>query len=118
VETPQDVYALERMQRFEGQYHVLGGLISPLAGVGPEQLNIRSLLTRLQTLDSAEVELIMALPPSAEGDTTSMYIASLLKPLNLGFRLTRLAYGLPVGGDLDYADQLTLAKAFQGRTHL
>ncbi|MFM7389988.1 MAG: recombination mediator RecR [Vampirovibrionales bacterium] len=118
VETPQDVYALERMQTFKGTYHVLGGLISPLAGVGPEHLTLRPLLERLQQSDAPELELVLALPPSAEGDTTSLYIAGLLKPLNLGIQLTRLAYGLPVGGDLDYADQLTLAKAFAGRTQL
>jgi recombination protein RecR len=131
VESQQDVFALERTQTFTGLYHVLGGLIAPLDGVGPEQLNVRTLLERLplalpasadfiddsdSTMTSSPpvLEIILALPPSTEGDTTSLYLSRILKPL--GVRLSRIAYGLPVGGDLDYADQLTLTRALDGRT--
>jgi recombination protein RecR len=126
VESQQDVFALERTQTFTGLYHVLGGLIAPLDGVGPDQLNVRTLLERLPLAlptdappsfddsDSIPLEIILALPPSTEGDTTSLYLSRILKPL--GVRLSRIAYGLPVGGDLDYADQLTLTRALDGRT--
>jgi recombination protein RecR len=117
VESQQDVFALERTQTFTGKYHVLGGLIAPLDGVGPDQLNTRTLLERLplNTADeSLVIEVILALPPSTEGDTTSLYLSRILKPL--GVKVSRIAYGLPVGGDLDYADQLTLTRALDGRT--
>ena len=117
VESQQDVFALERTQTFTGKYHVLGGLIAPLDGVGPDQLNTRTLLERLplNTADeSLIIEVILALPPSTEGDTTSLYLSRILKPL--GVKVSRIAYGLPVGGDLDYADQLTLTRALDGRT--
>lgn len=117
-----DVFALERTQRFAGVYHVLGGLISPLDGVGPDQLHVQSLQERAAKLAAAQMEtrptaggaeIILALPPTAEGDTTSLYLARQLKPL--GIKVTRIAFGLPVGGHLDYADQLTLSRAMQGR---
>jgi recombination protein RecR len=114
VPESSDVFALERTHHFKGVYHVLGGLISPLDGVGPESLTIDTLLQRLRT---GEVqELILALPPSTEGDTTSLYLARLLKPLPL--KLTRIAFGLPVGGELEYADSLTLLRALDGRQML
>jgi recombination protein RecR len=118
VESQQDVFALERTQTFSGKYHVLGGLIAPLDGVGPEQLAMRTLLERLPIAavepTTEEMEVILALPPSTEGDTTSLYLSRILKPL--GVKVSRIAYGLPVGGDLDYADQLTLTRALDGRT--
>jgi recombination protein RecR len=109
VADPRDVFALERTQEYRGLYHVLGGVISPLDGIGPEQLNIKSLLERTLTLD----EIILALPPTTEGDTTSLYLAKLLAPLKI--TVSRIAFGLPVGGDLDYADSLTITRALQGR---
>jgi len=111
VAAPRDLYALERTGEYKGTYHVLGGLISPLEGIGPEDLKIRELLTRLGEPELEEV--ILALPPSIEGDTTSLYLARLIKPL--GIRLTRIAFGLPVGGDLEYADSMTITRALQGR---
>lgn len=118
VESQQDVFALERTQTFTGKYHVLGGLIAPLDGVGPDQLTIRTLLERLPIAAAKPtmevMEVILALPPSTEGDTTSLYLSRILKPL--GVKVSRIAYGLPVGGDLDYADQLTLTRALDGRT--
>jgi recombination protein RecR len=115
VEGPQDVYALERTHQFSGRYHVLGGLLSPLDGIGPSQLNVQTLLHRLPTqpAERAAMEVILALPPSTEGDTTSLYLHGVLQPL--GVQVSRIAYGLPVGGDLDYADQLTLSRALEGR---
>jgi recombination protein RecR len=116
---PRDLFALERTREFQGLYHVLGGLISPLDGVGPDDLRIAELLDRLQHPESALLppthidEVILALPPSTEGDTTSLYLARQLKPFNV--RVTRIAFGLPVGGDLDYADSLTITRAIQGR---
>lgn len=113
VEEPKDVFALERAGDFSGRYHVLHGTISPLAGVGPDQLKIKELLARI---DSGVQEVIMATNPTVEGDATALYIARLLKPL--GVRVTRLAYGIPVGGDLEYADNVTLQRALEGRRDL
>ncbi len=119
VADPQDLFALERTNEFRGQYHVLHGLISPMEGIGPEDLRIRELVGRLTTTADGrnEVEeVILALPPSIEGDTTSLYLSRLIKPL--GVRLTRIAFGLPVGGDLEYADNMTIARALEGRREL
>ena len=114
VEDPRDVFALERTHEFNAMYHVLHGAISPLGGIGPDQLRIKELLKRVQ---SAEVqEVIMATNPTVEGEATAMYISRLLKPL--GIRVTRLAYGIPVGGDLEYADEVTLSSAIEGRQEL
>lgn len=113
VEEPKDVFALERAGDFSGLYHVLHGTISPLAGVGPDQLKIKELLARIG--DGVQ-EVIMATNPTVEGDATALYIARLLKPL--GVRVTRLAYGIPVGGDLEYADNVTLQRALEGRRDL
>ena len=114
VEDPRDVFALERTNEFHALYHVLHGAISPLSGIGPEQLRIKELLARVQT-DGVQ-EVIMATNPTVEGEATAMYLSRLLKPL--GVRVTRLAYGIPVGGDLEYADEVTLARALEGRSEL
>ena len=111
VAESKDLYALERTGEFKGMYHVLQGLISPLEGIGPEDLKIKELLSRLGEPGIEEV--ILALPPSIEGDTTSLYLSRLIKPL--GIRLTRIAFGLPVGADLEYADSMTITRALQGR---
>lgn len=111
VEEPRDVVAIERTQEFRGRYHVLGGAISPIDGVGPEDLHVRELLARLN--DGTVTELILAMNPNVEGEATASYLSRLLTPL--GVRVTRLASGLPVGGDLDYADEVTLGRAFIGR---
>lgn len=111
VEEPRDVIAIERTQEFRGRYHVLGGAISPIDGVGPEQLHVKELLTRLD--EESVTELILAMNPNVEGEATASYLSRLLTPL--GVRVTRLASGLPVGGDLDYADEVTLGRAFAGR---
>lgn len=111
VQDARDVLALERMREFRGRYHVLGGAISPIDGIGPEQLRIRELLERLQ--DGQIQEVILATNPTVEGEATALYVARLVKPL--GIRVTRLAHGLPVGGDLEYADEITLARALEGR---
>jgi recombination protein RecR len=111
VSEPKDLYALERTGEFKGVYHVLQGLISPLEGIGPEDLKIKELLSRLS--DPEVEEVILALPPSIEGDTTSLYLSRLIKPL--GIKLTRIAFGLPVGADLEYADSMTITRALQGR---
>ncbi len=111
VEDPRDIVAVERTREFKGRYHVLGGALSPIEGVGPEQLRIRELLARLDSEGIAEV--ILCTNPNLEGDTTAMYLARLLRPL--GIRVTRIASGLPVGGDLEYADELTLGRALEGR---
>jgi recombination protein RecR len=103
--------ALERTREFKGTYHVLGGLISPLDGIGPEQLKIKELLQRLQQPGVDEV--ILAINPSVEGEATTLYLSRLLKPA--GVKVTRIAFGLPIGGDLEYADELTLVKALEGR---
>lgn len=111
VEEPRDIIAVEKTGGFRGRYHVLGGAINPMEGVGPDQLKVRELLGRIEAEDVAEV--ILCTNPNLEGDTTAMYLARLLKPL--GVRVTRIASGLPVGGDLEYADELTLGRALEGR---
>lgn len=114
VEQPQDVDAVERMRDFRGVYHVLHGALSPLEGVGPDNLRIKELLSRLQ--DGTVQEVIMATNPNVEGEATAMYIARLLKPM--GIKVTRIAHGLPVGGDLEYADEVTLSRAIENRIEL
>lgn len=114
VESPRDVFAMERVREFNGSYHVLNGAISPMEGIGPEDINLRSLIVRLQTEDVKEV--ILATNPNIEGEATAMYIAKLVKPA--GIKVTRIAHGLPVGGDLEYADEVTLSKAMEGRREL
>ena len=114
VEQPQDVAAVERMHDYHGVYHVLHGALSPLEGVGPENLRVKELLARLS--DGTVREVIMATNPNVEGEATAMYIARLLKPM--GLKVTRIAHGLPVGGDLEYADEVTLAKAMENRVEL
>jgi recombination protein RecR len=111
VEESKDVLAVERTRSFKGRYHVLGGAINPIAGIGPEQLRIRELLTRLN--DSQIEEIIIATDPNLEGEATATYLARMLK--SIGVAVTRLASGLPVGGDLEYADEVTLGRAFEGR---
>ena len=111
VEEPKDVVAIERTREFRGRYHVLGGAISPIEGVGPDDLRVRELMTRLA--DGTVTELILATDPNLEGEATATYLARLVKPM--GLRVTRLASGLPVGGDLEYADEVTLGRAFEGR---
>ena len=113
VEEPKDVFALERAGEYHGLYHVLHGAISPLSGIGPEQLKIKELLPRI---DGGVREVIMATNPTVEGEATAMYLSRLLKPL--GVKVTRLAYGIPVGGDLEYADEVTLQRAMEGRQEL
>jgi recombination protein RecR len=111
VEEPKDVVAIERTREFRGRYHVLGGAISPIEGIGPDDLRIRELMVRLA--DDVVTELIIATDPNLEGEATATYLARLVKPM--GMRVTRLASGLPVGGDLEYADEVTLGRAFEGR---
>ena len=111
VEEPKDVVAIERTREFRGRYHVLGGAISPIEGIGPDDLKVRELLLLLQ--DGVVTELILATDPNLEGEATATYLARLIKPM--GLRVTRLASGLPVGGDLEYADEVTLGRAFSGR---
>ncbi|MEI9906823.1 MAG: recombination mediator RecR [Actinomycetota bacterium] len=111
VEESKDVIAIERTREFRGKYHVLGGAISPIDGIGPEQLRIRELMARLA--DSSVTEIILATDPNLEGEATATYLARMLKPL--GLKVSRLASGLPVGGDLEYADEVTLGRAFEGR---
>lgn len=111
VEESKDVVAIERTREFRGRYHVLGGAISPIAGIGPDQLRIKQLIQRLS--DSAIEEVILATDPNLEGEATATYLIRMLTPL--GLRVTKLASGLPVGGDLEYADELTLGRAFEGR---
>ena len=111
VEESKDVIAIERTREFRGRYHVLGGAISPIDGVGPEQLRIKELLARLT--DTGVSEVILATDPNLEGEATATYLARLIKPL--GIAVSRLASGLPVGGDLEYADEVTLGRAFEGR---
>ncbi len=114
VEEPQDVLAFERMREYHGLYHVLHGTISPMNGIGPEQLRIKQLLTRVANTDVTEV--IMATNPTVEGEATAMYLSKLLKPFEI--KVTRLAYGIPVGGELEYADEVTLSRSFEGRSEL
>jgi recombination protein RecR len=111
VEEPKDIVAIERTREFRGRYHVLGGAISPIEGIGPDDLRVRELMTRLA--DGTIIELILATDPNLEGEATATYLARLTKPL--GLNVTRLASGLPVGGDLEYADEVTLGRAFEGR---
>ena len=114
VEESKDVVAIEKTREFKGKYHVLGGAISPIDGIGPEQLRIKVLLVRLA--DNEIVEVIIATDPNLEGEATATYLARLIKPL--GITISRLASGLPVGGDLEYADEVTLGRAFEGRRTL
>jgi recombination protein RecR len=114
VEEPKDIVAIEKTREFRGRYHVLGGAISPIEGVGPDDLRLRELMTRLA--DGTVTELILATDPNLEGEATATYLARLVKPM--GLRVTRLASGLPVGGDLEYADEVTLGRAFEGRRQL
>lgn len=114
VEDPRDVVAMERTKEFKGYYHVLHGAISPLEGVGPEDIKIKELLSRLT--DGAIEEVIIATNPNIEGEATAMYISKLLKPM--GIKVSRIAHGIPVGGDLEYADEVTLAKALEGRREI
>jgi recombination protein RecR len=111
VEESKDVVAVERTREFRGRYHVLGGAISPIEGIGPDDLKVKELMTRLA--DGTVTELILATDPNLEGEATATYLARLVKPM--GLRVTRLASGLPVGGDLEYADEVTLGRAFEGR---
>jgi recombination protein RecR len=111
VEEPRDIVAIERTAEFRGRYHVLQGAISPIEGIGPEQLRVRELLVRIG--DEGIEEVILATNPNIEGEATAMYLANLLKPLEL--KVTRIASGLPVGGDLEYADEVTLGRALEGR---
>lgn len=114
VEEPNDLLAMERTGEFRGRYHVLLGALSPLEGIGPEDLKVRELLARLDAGGTTEV--ILATNPNVEGEATALYLAKLLRPL--GVRVTRIARGLPVGGDLEYADQVTLSKALEGRREI
>jgi recombination protein RecR len=111
VEEPKDVAAIEKIREFRGRYHVLGGAISPIDGVGPDDLRIRELMARLA--DGAVTEIILATDPNLEGEATATYLARMIKPM--GLRVTRPASGLPVGGELEYADEVTLGRAFEGR---
>lgn len=114
VADPRDLLAMERTNEFRGRFHVLGGVISPMEGIGPEMLRIRELIERVQ--DGKVREVILCTNPTIEGDTTAMYVARLIKPF--GVKVTKIAFGLPVGGDLDYADQATLVQALEGRREL
>ncbi|NLT47038.1 MAG: recombination protein RecR [Clostridiales bacterium] len=114
VENARDVAAMERMREFNGLYHVLHGAISPMEGIGPEDINLKSLILRLQESEIDEV--ILATNPNIEGEATAMYIARLIKPS--GIKATRIAHGIPVGGDLEYTDEITLSKAIEGRREL
>jgi len=114
VEEAKDIVAMEKTREFKGTYHVLGGAISPIDGIGPEQLRIAGLLERLR--DPAVIEVILAMDPNVEGEATATYLSRLIGPL--GITVSRLASGLPVGGDLEYADEITLGRAFEGRTKI
>jgi recombination protein RecR len=118
VEEPRDIVAIERTNEFRGRYHVLQGAISPIEGIGPEQLRVKELLARIADEEIAEV--IIATNPNIEGEATAMYLARLLKPAGVpaGVKVTRIASGLPVGGDLEYADEVTLGRALEGRREL
>ena len=113
VSDSRDVVAIEKTREYRGKYHVLGGVISPMDGIGPEQLTIQSLVQRVSQGEVQEV--IIAISPSVEGETTTLYLGQLLKPFT---RVTRIAFGLPMGGDLEYADEVTLARALEGRREL
>jgi recombination protein RecR len=113
VADSRDVIALEKTREYAGKYHVLGGIISPMDGIGPEQLNIQPLIGRIERQQVREI--IIAIGPSVEGETTTLYLGRLLKPLT---KVTRIAFGLPMGGDLEYADEVTLARALEGRREL
>jgi recombination protein RecR len=114
VEDPKDVVAMERIKEFHGVYHVLHGSISPMHGVGPEQIKIKELLNRLKSDEVKEI--ILATNPNIEGEATAMYISRLLKPI--GIKITRIAHGIPIGGDLEYADEVTLFRALEGRREM
>lgn len=114
VENPKDIIAMERIKEYSGVYHVLHGAISPMDGIGPEDINLKSLIVRLQQGDFKEV--VIATNPNIEGEATAMYAARLIKPS--GIKVTRIAHGIPVGGDLEYADEVTLSKALEGRREL
>jgi recombination protein RecR len=114
VEEPRDVVAIERTGEFKGAYHVLQGAISPIDGIGPEQLKVRELILRLE--DGSVTEVVIATNPNVEGETTALYLARLIKPL--GVKVTRIASGLPVGGDLEYADEVTLGRALEARREM
>lgn len=114
VSDPRDVVAMERTREFKGYYHVLHGAISPLEGIGPDDIKIKELLYRIR--DNSINEIILATNPTIEGEATAMYISKLVKPL--GIKVTRIAHGIPVGGDLEYADEVTLAKALEGRREI
>ena len=114
VEDPRDVAAMERTREFKGKYHVLNGVISPMDGIGPDMIKVKELIQRLGTQDVTEI--IMATNPTIEGEATAMYIARLIKPM--GIKVTRIAHGLPVGGDLEYADEVTISKALEGRREI
>ena len=114
VRDPRDVAAMERMRDYGGQYHVLHGVISPMQGIGPDDIRIRELLSRLT--DGTITEVILATNPDDEGEATAAYIARLIKPM--GIRVTRIAHGIPVGADLEYTDEVTLSKAFSGRSEM
>lgn len=120
LEDPRDVAAIERINEYKGTFHVLHGIISPLNGIGPDDITVKELLARIQQLLSEspdeEIELILATNPTVEGDATAMYISRLAKPL--GVKVTRLAYGIPVGADLEYADEMTLMRALDGRRQI
>ena len=115
VESPRDVMAMERIREYRGLYHVLNGVISPMEGIGPEDINLKSLINRLRENPGIS-EVILATNPNIEGEATAMYISRLLH--SSGIRVTRIAHGLPVGGDLEYADEVTLIKAMEGRTEI
>ncbi len=114
VETPRDLMAMERIRDYNGTYHVLHGVISPMDGIGPEDINLKSLIKRLQASDCEEV--IIATNPTIQGEATAMYISKLLKPA--GIKVSRIAHGVPVGSDLEFADEVTLLKSFEGRREL
>jgi len=114
VESPKDVAAMERIREYKGLYHVLHGSISPMDGIGPDEINLKSLIVRLQQNDVEEI--ILATNPNIEGEATAMYISRLIKPS--GIKVTRIAHGIPIGGDLEYTDEVTLLKAIEGRREL
>ncbi len=115
METPKDVIALEKTREYFGQYHVLHGAISPMDNIGPEELKIKELISRISSSDEIK-EVILASNPSIEGEATAMYLSRLIKPF--GIKVTRIAFGLPIGGDLEYADEVTITKALEGRREI